>query len=252
MGNTDSKQCSCTTSVNVAQTMEPVALDPVSTITTNPEETYSNFEQKMLDLHNTARIKNGLEPLIWDNALQQKASDWNNFLKGDREIALCSSMRHPGTGPDGSQEEIGIYLPNGNGQNLYTSHGLRPDSGSNLVAWDTSSPQESVRLWYDECRMWSPPVEGQEVPDKFDEVGHLTQMLWKDASRIGCSFIPCEQDNLTNGSQVRSKGHIINCHYDRGNVSGQFGEQVVPTPFCDSTGNKWILSESYPASSSAE
>lgn len=252
MGNTSTKQCNCESvpvqseSAVVLNTPAVVSNEPTS----NDTNKYSNFEQNILNFHNNARRANGLQPLVWDSALQQKAADWNNYIKGENELAQCNKMRHPGTGPDGSQEEIGIYLPDGNGQNLYRSHGSRSDGQGGYQPWDPSSPQEAVRKWYDECTMWKSPSEGQDVPERFSEVGHLTQMLWKSATRVGCSYIPCREEVPVNGVLRETGGHIINCHYDRGNVSGQFGTEVPSNPVCDLSGNQWLLNA--PPASSTE
>ena len=196
------------------------------------------FEKTILDLHNKARIKNNLEPLVWDKALQQKAEDWNMFMK-QQDNAVCVKMRHPGTGPDGSEEEVGKFLPNGNGQNLYQSHGAQLQNGE-WVPHDTSSPQDAVRQWYDECKIWKSPNPGQQVPDRFLEVGHMTQLLWKDAKKIGCSQIDCTGTQKVGGKNIAAGGKIINCHYDKGNIAGQFQTKVPDGIFCDKTGNHWI------------
>lgn len=200
---------------------------------------YSNFEEKILAMHNLAREKNGLEPLVWDKALQQRARDWNQFLsQQDGGIAICRNMRHPGTGPDASEEEIGRFLPQGNGQNLYQSNAVQMIDNQ-WVPFDSSSPQEAVRKWYDECNMWKMPPPGQAVPDKFLEVGHMTQLLWKDTRKVGCSSIQCRDTNRVHGKDVESKGQIITCHYDRGNVAGEFQTQVPNRIFCQAK-NEWL------------
>lgn len=202
---------------------------------------YTDFEKRMLDMHNKARQENGLEPLVWDKALQQKAQDWNQFMAQEQGgEAICSKMRHPGTGPDASEEEIDKYLPNGNGQNLYQANAVQK-IGSEWTPFDSSSPQEAVRKWYDECNIWKMPKEGQSVPDRFMEVGHMTQLLWKDARKVGCSRIGCRDTNRVHGKDVESKGQIITCHYDKGNVASQFQQQIPSVIKCDKE-NKWVES----------
>lgn len=206
----------------------------------NPQnDVYSNFEKNMLDMHNTLRIRNGLEPLVWDKALQQKAADWNQFMAQEANgTAVCRNMRHPGTGPNGTEEEVGKFLPNGNGQNLYQSNAVKVVNGQ-PVPFDSSSPQEAVRKWYDECSIWKKPQPGQQVPDRFLEVGHMTQLLWKDARKVGCSRVGCRDTNKYQGKDIPSQGSIITCHYDRGNVGGQFQTQVPDDIYCK-VPNEWI------------
>ena len=205
-------------------------------------QTHSDFEKNMLHMHNVLRQRNGLEPLVWDKALQQKAADWNQFMAQEADgEAICRNMRHPGTGPNGTEEEVGKFLPNGNGQNLYQSNAAKVINGQ-PVPFDSSSPQEAVRKWYDECSIWKKPEPGQQIPNRFLEVGHMTQLLWKDARKVGCSRIGCRDTNKYRGKSIPSKGSIITCHYDRGNVGGQFQDQIPDDIFCE-VPNEWIHKE---------
>jgi hypothetical protein len=214
---------------------------PSSWTPTNKPDT-TTFEKRILHLHNVARAKNGLKPLVWNMALQQRAADWNLFMKQkEGENAVCRNMRHPGTGPDGSEEEVGKYLPNSNGQNLYQSNAVKFENNQ-FVPFDSSSPGDAVRQWYDECRMWEKPAVGQQVPNRFLEIGHMTQILWRDAQQLGCSAIECIDKNIVDGAEVASKGKIITCHYDKGNVAGQFQTQIPDNIFCESP-NNWILND---------
>lgn len=209
---------------------------PISPVSTTK---ITGFEKKILDYHNKARTENGLEPLVWDKALQQKAADWNLHMQQENQgVAICRDMRHPGTGQNAEPGEVGTYLPSGNGQNLYQANALRFENNQ-WVPYDSSSPEEAVRKWYDECNMWKMPPEGQDVPDRFMEIGHLTQLLWKDARRVGCSSIQCRDVNLVQGKPMESKGKIINCHYDKGNVAGEFREQVPNNIKCELK-NAWV------------
>lgn len=245
MGNLLETQQQTHTCDNVVTPQQPPQANNEQNYVQNPQQSQtphqqSGFEQKILDLHNKVRVKNNLEPLVWNKALQQKAADWNLFMQqqGGGDI-VCRKMRHPGTGTDGSEEEIGRFLPNNNGQNLYQSNGAQLVEGQ-YIPFDSSSPEDAVRQWYDECRIWKKPEIGRDVPERFLEIGHLTQILWRDAKEIGCSAVPCSDTNLAGGKPVQSKGQIITCHYDRGNVSGQFQTQIPDNIYCDNGGNWWV------------
>ena len=96
-----------------------------------PNKPLGDFEKRMLHLHNKARLENGLEPLVWDKALQQKAEDWNMFIAQQNDGKyICRNKRHPGVGLDGSEDEIGKFLPNNNGQNLYQSNSTKLENVS--------------------------------------------------------------------------------------------------------------------------
>ena len=197
---------------------------------TNPKT--GDFESRILRMHNNARKINGLQPLVWDNSLQTKAADWLQFLKEkDNGSLTCSSMRHPGTEEDGTEAEVGEFLPGGNGQNLYQA------SGSSYINYkftpfDPSSPEDAVQQWYNECSIFNEldpeTYKGNNtVPDRFMEIGHMTQMLWKNATKIGCSSSGCtDKVKGADGKLRDTMGQIINCHYDKGNVAGQFYDQL--------------------------
>lgn len=174
----------------------------------------NSFESRILDAHNKIRVSNGLNPLVWDKALQQKAGDWGRFCV--QQNKKCSPLRHPGT-DGGSEQELQKYLPNNWGQNLYQSNG---------TGEDTSSPEDAVNDWYAECSLYNPPVEPQSVPDNFMAVGHYTQVMWRDTKKLGCSSVKCTDSQYINGKNVKTKGAMIVCNYDKGNIGGEFSSQV--------------------------
>ena len=155
----------------------------------------SDFEEQILKLHNISRQTNGLEPLFWDKDLQQKAEDWGKYLS-------CKVIRHPGTGPDSNKDEINLYVPSGIGQNLF--------QGSKR----NNPEKDAVNLWYNEYKLYNVNNESNGIPSNFNKVGHMTQLLWKDAKKLGCSFYECPDNQ------------IIVCDYDKGNIQGKFRNQV--------------------------
>lgn len=205
---------------------EPIKGEPKPVLLNNKSD-LSEFENNILNFHNQARQENGLPPLKWDKKLTQYAKDWGEFLK---ENENCS-IRHP----INSQQEKNKYIPNNIGQNLYVAHGYPEDPSSAL---------DAVKKWYDECNIYNPPKKGQSIPDRFMEVGHFTQLMWKDAQKVGCARTDCPKklrDN--NGNFVEGKGSIITCNYDKGNIGTQFNIQV-PWPVKCNPNNDWVGGES--------
>lgn len=100
-----------------------------------------------------------------------------------------------------------------------TDHFAHPaDSpfGENL-AWSSkksSSCQELMSMWYNEIKLYN-----YRSPSFNSEIGHFTQLVWKDSTRVGCA----------RGFSKRGKGVYLVCNYDPpGNVIGEFHSQVPP------------------------
>ncbi|KAI1816846.1 CAP domain-containing protein [Poronia punctata] len=68
--------------------------------------------------------------------------------------------------------------------------------------------------------MWGVEGEGYDFarPDFDHDTGHFTQLVWKDTTDVGCGWRVCGG----------GKGLYLVCEYwPRGNVLGEFGEEVV-------------------------
>jgi len=204
----------------------PSSSAPPSQSPQSMQSTFSEFERNILNYTNKARQRNGLPPLVWDKALAEKAKRWGEYLKQNEQCQI----RHP----TNTLEERNTYVPNGTGQNLYVGHGFPTNPADAFSA---------VRNWYDECKDYVPPSEGQDIPNNFADpnkpVGHFTQLLWKNTNRMGCAYIDCPKDIKHNNTIVNTKGAIIACNYDKGNVGGQFNENVPGQAFCQ-VPNEWI------------
>lgn len=173
-----------------------------TTNTTNTINTNNmSFKDKILNLHNQSRKDAGIPSLEWDDALTKYAKEWNQYLKNNNECEI----RHP----THSLQEKNKYIPNNIGQNLYSGFGYDEGTHSN----------RAISAWYNECEIYKPPEGTEEIPPNFKKIGHFTQMQWKDASKVGCDKIECTKRN--------TPGVIITCNYDKGNIGGQFNNQVV-------------------------
>lgn len=82
--------------------------------------------------------------------------------------------------------------------------------GENL-ALGCNEVTECVELWGDEQEQYD-----YGDPDFSEETGHFTQLVWKNTTAVGCGSRLCG-----------TRGWYLVCEYwPRGNVIGQFGEQV--------------------------
>lgn len=165
----------------------------------------SSFENDILNAHNKTRQNAGLPKLSWDVNQAKKAKQWNEYLKQNENCTI----RHPLN----SEKEKQKYLPNNMGQNLYVGHGY-PDK-------PTQPELKSVESWYNECKDYS-IQPGQEIPSNFSDVGHFTQLQWKDTKKVGCDIIDCPKEI----QGFPAQGSIVTCNYDKGNIGSQFQDQV--------------------------
>lgn len=167
----------------------------------------TKFEQKILDLHNKYRNDNGIPSLEWDTTLSDKAKKWNEFLKVNESCA----MRHP----INSKYEKDTFIPNNMGQNLYTRVG-------NFESNPIDDAISAVQNWWNECVDYD-KTNSNPKPQNFDKVGHFTQVAWKDATKLGCHHINC---NNSDNNEFKT---LITCNYDKGNVENEFNTQVIYT-----------------------
>jgi hypothetical protein len=137
----------------------------------------------MLAGPNAARAEQGLEPLRWSDAL---AADARFYA-----IQMAQSGRFEHS-----------PLPRGmpaQGENLWT--GTR----------GAYSYREMVGHWVAERRFYVPlPVPGSSNSGRFGDVGHYTQIVWRDTQEVGCAEASSPSDD-----------YVVCRYLPAGNVSGQ-------------------------------
>lgn len=150
-----------------------------------------------LKLHNDYRKLHDLPPLAWDDRLARIAQAYT-----DKLVADGVGIKHP----DNTSDDR-LYLGNGaDGQNLseFVCTHKTPGAAAN-AAKTCGTISSAIGLWTDECHDYDP-----DKPDAND-VGHLTQMLWRKTDKVGCA-----QGRDTRGNKTTS---IYTCHY---NTSGNW------------------------------
>ena len=73
-----------------------------------------------------------------------------------------------------------------------------------------TSPTQAVAHWYDEKSKYHGGCD--ITPEACDSSGHYTQLMWRDAKKVGCG--------ISDNSQIAA------CLYDIGNEIGEFGNNV--------------------------
>lgn len=148
------------------------------------QATYANTNlspqqvQQVLEIHNHARIEVGVGALQWSEELATYAQEWAETL-----AETGCKMNHR----TGSEK----------GENLYWTSRVSP-----------TTPADAVHAWYSEKQGYN----NEEInADNLNEIGHYTQMVWKDTREVGMGMAVCK-----NG------GAIVVANYDPpGNYLGE-------------------------------
>ena len=147
----------------------------LSVLAQNTGSKLSNSEaNEMVEEHNKWRADVGTEELTWSVELAEIAQEWADIIAEDCNI------RH-------SDIEYG--------ENLYWSSAA-------------SIPKDAVDLWAEEKKHY----HGQKITENnYLKVGHYTQMVWYNTTKVGCGKATCED-----GTEVWV------CNYDpMGNYLGE-------------------------------
>ena len=141
------------------------------------------LRQAMLDGHNAARAPFGEPPLVWDRKLAADAQAYADTLARTGRFAHADQPQGPGR----------------EGENLFT--GTR----------DAYAYREMVDLWVAEGRGYSPaPVPGGSRTGRFGDVAHYTQIVWRNATHVGCAL-----------ASNRSDDYLVCRYTPAGNVFGE-------------------------------
>ncbi|KZM25184.1 uncharacterized protein EKO05_0008483 [Ascochyta rabiei] len=153
------------------------------------------YQRAILYHHNAARANHNAGPLVWDDAVAQTAAQAANTCKFEHYI------------PTGANQ----------GQNLFTTSG----TVFNVTAGITES-------WYKgEFQAMLPYFGAANIPDDvFHNVGHLTQVLWKGTTKVGCVSLDCGTRMMVGGQPSNLNKYTV-CNYSPpGNVYGQYATNV--------------------------
>jgi hypothetical protein len=137
----------------------------------------------MLAGHNAARARLGLEPLRWSDALAADARAYAGVL------AQSGRFQHSPQ-PRGTPAQ---------GENLWT--GTR----------GAYSYREMVGHWVAERRFYVPqPVPNSSNSGRFGDVGHYTQIVWRETEEVGCAE-----------ASARTDDYLVCRYLPAGNVVGR-------------------------------
>jgi hypothetical protein len=144
----------------------------------------TSLDSRLLAAHNRERTAIGLPALQWDPVLARDAAAWGE------ELAASGEFEHEEIDPEADDPE---------GENLWA--GTR----------GAYTPEEMVGLWVEEKKNFrSGPIPSVSRTGDFEDVGHYTQLVWRDTDRVGCA--------LASGAEEE----VLVCRYrTAGNVEGE-------------------------------
>jgi hypothetical protein len=144
----------------------------------------SSLDSRLLAAHNRERATAGLPALDWDSDLAASAAEWGDYL------AELGDLEH-------AEDDPGD--PDPQGENLW------------LGTRGHYAPEEMVGMWIEEKNLYRPgPIPNGSRTGNFADVGHYTQLMWRETRRVGCAVIPGQEYE------------VLVCRYRQaGNVMGE-------------------------------
>jgi hypothetical protein len=144
----------------------------------------TSLDARLLAAHNRERASANLPALQWDQSLVADSAEWGEAL------AAIDDIEHS---PDDPND------PDPQGENLWMG-----TSGY-------FAPEQMVGMWIEEKKHFVPGVfPANSRTGNLDDVGHYTQVMWRDTNRVGCALVDTDANE------------ILVCRYlTAGNVEGE-------------------------------
>jgi hypothetical protein len=142
-----------------------------------------NQIRQYLDEHNKYRAEVGVPPLQWSDSLATSAQQWAHHL-----AATDQYCHDPNPG-------VGI------GENL------------ELQNFDQNSPPKFIEAWGREKSNYNDgTIPNCSKTGNFEEVGHYTQLVWRETTHVGCGFAPTANGNYILVCRYSPAGNIVGLH----------------------------------------
>lgn len=158
---------------------------PKSTATQQSSGTgkLTQWDQGVLDQHNSFRAKYKAPPLTWDATLATTAMQWAKRCEWKHDPALGSLKQ---------------------GQNM--------DSAASSNGKAGLTPEAVLGHWV--------TAEVNDYDPNNPQASHFTQVVWKGTSRVGCASVSC---NLSMYDPSWWPASFVVCNYaEPGNMAGQY------------------------------
>jgi uncharacterized protein YkwD len=158
-------------------------------------------QQSILDIHNRERTAVGVPVLVWSDSL---AADALGYL--DKMVAQNQGVVWPSPGVKLIRHDPAI--PSTQGENLaYFSRGSSPDPPK------APSLERLVGIWVAEKSNIPSGFTGASYVIKPD-IGHYTQMVWKNTKEVGCAAAIVRGMTIGNpGGEIPAVASYLICRY---------------------------------------
>jgi pathogenesis-related protein 1 len=173
--------------------LDGVSSEPVRSFECRAERLKEDERAAFLKAHNDARAVVGLEPLNWSDELATYSLEWLQETNDKYVAAVIGSdiKAKRNLPPIEHRPREGLFAQKF-GENIYGSYASPPPEAG------TTGPK-AVASWlaekqgFDTLNSQKPYVVGDE---KGTVVGHYTQIIWKDTTKVGASKWICKtKDN---------------------------------------------------------
>ena len=186
-------------------------------------------QNDIIETHNKLRemAYGSKYPLEYDSKRAHRAQQWADWLAKRCE----SNGKHPG---DYDERLCKKFLGSSCNAKCISNHHVNskiicPHDGQNIATITTENttenttdyPKLAAETWYNEINEldYRDPNscfmtlyrDGVFTAGNGNECGHFSQMMWKNAKKIGCGFSKCKLNNMT-------RDYIV-CNYDTGNIN---------------------------------
>ena len=164
----------------------------------------TDYKNAMLWHHNRARANHGASNLEWSDDCEAAASN---------AAAFCDFEHH---------------TVDGQGQNLFTVSGDAYNATAGITESWYKAEADIYQNWFN------------KDPDmaSFHEWGHLSQVLWKKTTHVGCVTIDCGS-KMTIDGKASELGLYTVCNYSPpGNYEGEYAANVA-APIKSYQGYSW-------------
>jgi uncharacterized protein YkwD len=158
----------------------------------------ADYQAAIIHHHNKIRANHDAAPLTWDSDCEANA----------RIAAKRCNFKH--------------FIPQGagEGQNLYTTSGPAFNVTGGITQSWYNGELAAMQSWFGK----------PSIPhDVFEKVGHLTQLVWKSTTKVGCVTIDCGGAMTVNDVPSSLNKYTV-CNYaPAGNYAGEYAKNVAPS-----------------------